>query len=93
MAPLLTAHKVLNTTVAGEGVNCTFVELTFGDPAVAAMVIMLAPWIALTKSEWECRQSAAPNHAVGQSDTVCCMRWVKSPARAHCALGHRAGTT
>lgn len=50
VAPPLTAHSVLNTTVAGDGVNCTFIELTFdtskgggGVPSVSFPIEIIHP--------------------------------------------------
>lgn len=49
-APPLSSHTVLNTSVAGDGVNCTFVQLTFdtsngggGVPAVSFPIEIIHP--------------------------------------------------
>ena len=53
--PPLTSHSVLNTSVAGDGVNCTFIELTFdtskgggGVPAVSFPIEIIHPTFAAT---------------------------------------------
>lgn len=67
--PPLVRHRVINTTAAGDGVSCTFIELTFdtskgggGVPTVTLPLEIIAPTDAQTRpvfmTQWNHRQWA-----------------------------------